>query len=355
MKNLYVCFLTLAAILLVGCSKLSVQPVSQEILGSLGSYFEIEGESFDIEDGKLAITLKRKKEGMPDPWEPDMTIGNGKGMCAPEFTLKALGSDGKVAATSKTNVTANQTELQQLLLTKVGETATITFEIDKDAKPVSFLLSSEYTAIPKTLTDFNGEGTISSYPVHMTIHIDDSGNITGAYYYKRKGRTALLYLKGKKDGDKFSMREYNRHGENTGNFEGTITESDLYANFVCRNGKMKTHLQPTKLTPIDFSTVDFNQFFEDFYSVGDTYSDYSDTGSSSWDDLLDEYEAYVNQYIKYYKKSQQGDMAALEEAMSLLEEARDLAERIEAASGELSTAQAQRLVRIQQKMANAIR
>ena len=70
MKNLHVCFLTLAAILLVGCSKLSVQPVSQEILGPLGSYFEIEGESFDIEDGKLAITLTRKKEGMPDPWAP---------------------------------------------------------------------------------------------------------------------------------------------------------------------------------------------------------------------------------------------------------------------------------------------
>ena len=41
--------------------------------------------------------------------------------------------------------------------------------------------------------------------------------------------------------------------------------------------------------------------------------------------------------------------------MSLLEEARDLAEKIEAASGELSTAQAQLLVRIQQKMVNAIR
>ena len=355
MKNLHICFLTLATILLVGCSKSSVQPVSQEILGPLGSYFEIEGESFDVEDGKLAITLKRKKEGMPDPWAPDMTIGKGKGMCAPEFTLKALGSDGKVVATSKTNVTANQTELQQLLLTKVGATATITFEIDKDAKPVSFLLSSEYTAIPKALTDFNGEGTISSYPIHMTIHIDDSGNITGAYYYKRKGSNSLLYLKGKKDGDKFSMREYNRHGENTGNFEGTVTESDLYANFVCKNGNMKAHLQPTKLAPIDFSTVDFNQFFEDFYSVGDTYSYDSNTGSTSWDDLLDQYENYVNQYIKYFKKYQQGDMAALEEAMSFLEEAKELAERIEAVRGDLSPAQAQRLVKIQQKMANAIK
>lgn len=35
--------------------------------------------------------------------------------------------------------------------------------------------------------------------------------------------------------------------------------------------------------------------------------------SSDWDKLLDEYEQYVDQYVKTYKKAMNGDMSAMAE------------------------------------------
>ena len=45
-----------------------------------------------------------------------------------------------------------------------------------------------------------------------------------------------------------------------------------------------------------------------------------------WDKILNEYEKYVDQYIKTYKKAMSGDMSALSEYVELAEKAQKLAE-----------------------------
>ena len=77
--------------------------------------------------------------------------------------------------------------------------------------------------------------------------------------------------------------------------------------------------------------------------------------STDWNKILDEYEEYVNQYIKTYKKALDGDFSAMTEYVKLLEKAQKLSEKIEKAKGEMSNAQLQRYLKITQKMADALK
>ncbi len=76
--------------------------------------------------------------------------------------------------------------------------------------------------------------------------------------------------------------------------------------------------------------------------------------SSAWDSVLDEYEDYVNQYIKLYKKAMEGDMSAMSEYAGMLEKAQSLFSKLENAQGEMTAAQISRMNSIQMKMVNAM-
>ena len=76
--------------------------------------------------------------------------------------------------------------------------------------------------------------------------------------------------------------------------------------------------------------------------------------STDWDKTLDEYEQYVNQYVKTYKKAMDGDMSAMTEYAKLMKKAQSLSDKLSKAKGEMSNAQLQRYLKITQKMTNAI-
>lgn len=75
--------------------------------------------------------------------------------------------------------------------------------------------------------------------------------------------------------------------------------------------------------------------------------------TAQWDEVLDEYEEFVDQYVKFFKKAQAGDMSALTEYMECLESAVSLQEKLEDAESDLSMAQVKRLNKIILKIANA--
>ena len=83
----------------------------------------------------------------------------------------------------------------------------------------------------------------------------------------------------------------------------------------------------------------------------------SNTNSSSknnWNQILDEYENYVDQYIELYKKAKRGDISAMNSYVSILEQSQYLSEKLENASGEMTNAQMKRYLNITQKMSNAM-
>ena len=76
--------------------------------------------------------------------------------------------------------------------------------------------------------------------------------------------------------------------------------------------------------------------------------------STDWNKLLDEYEQYVDQYIKTYKKAMNGDMTAMVEYAKLLKKAQNLSDKIEKAKGEISDSQLQRYIKIAKKLSKAL-
>jgi hypothetical protein len=77
--------------------------------------------------------------------------------------------------------------------------------------------------------------------------------------------------------------------------------------------------------------------------------------SKDWDKMLDDYEDYVDEYIKFYKKAIKGDQSAMSEYPALIEKATKLQTSMENAQkdNELSSNQIQRMMKIQTKMTNA--
>lgn len=77
-------------------------------------------------------------------------------------------------------------------------------------------------------------------------------------------------------------------------------------------------------------------------------------GKNNYDKMLDDYEAYVEQYIKFYKKAMKGDNSALTEYPSLMEKAAKFGEELEQAQGEMTPKQIKRMAEIQTKMIKGI-
>lgn len=74
-----------------------------------------------------------------------------------------------------------------------------------------------------------------------------------------------------------------------------------------------------------------------------------------WDKLLNEYEKYVDQYIKTYKKAMNGDTSAMSEYVKLAQKAQELSNKLEKAKGKMTDTQAKRYLKITEKMANALK
>lgn len=78
-----------------------------------------------------------------------------------------------------------------------------------------------------------------------------------------------------------------------------------------------------------------------------------ETASNNWDDVLDEYESFVDKYIKLLKKAQTGDMSAMTEYAECLEKAESLQSKLENAKSDLTSAQVSRLNKIISKLSKA--
>jgi hypothetical protein len=78
--------------------------------------------------------------------------------------------------------------------------------------------------------------------------------------------------------------------------------------------------------------------------------------SQNWDKMLDDYEDYVDSYIKLYRKAKNGDQTALSEYPELMEKANSLQQSMAQAQNDnqLSVQQITRLSAIQNKMVQAM-
>lgn len=217
----------------------------------------------------------------------------------------------------------------------------------------------EEQAAPKAETlDVTMSGAVGKYPIVMSMHVDEEGTLTGAYYYKKSGPGNCLYIIGKKKGDHVIINEFDANGTNTGSFDGYYHNGELKGTMEAKSGhyEFTTSVDDTA-TPAPFDRVDFGRFFmpsETYTNAGNTY-DGGAAGSGNIDELLDRYESFVNDCVRLSKRVQQGDLTALEEYGSVFDKAYALQEELENVEGNMTPAQAARLSKLAAKAANAAR
>ena len=79
----------------------------------------------------------------------------------------------------------------------------------------------------------------------------------------------------------------------------------------------------------------------------------SSSDSEDWDDMLESYEEYVDQYISYLKKASSGDMNALSEYPALMQKAQEFSDKMKNAQSNMSASQWSRYIKITNKMTKA--
>ncbi len=351
MRKLELALFALLLIAFSSCNK-GITPVTEKIDGPLGDYFEVVSKSYQAnEEGFVALELKRIKEGLPAPWQQGMAMGTDDNTFEPVFKAEFVDKDGNVFSTDETDISFNRSELTDLLKKPVGEIGSLAFGVDaKTAKQVK--LGSEFTVRQPTMINLSGS-IGKNLPICMSLLISSHGNVKGAYYYKKNGPKALLYLKGDLSGDDMPLMEYNKKGKHTGEYDGTFTGNRYRGEFEAFTGSTYDFdlTEDKDMEFIDFSDVDFDEFYETEFYVREVPTSLG----SNWDEILDRYERIVDDYVRLYKKSKSGDMSAAVEMASLASDYASLSDEIEDARGSMTTAQANRFANIQRRMLNAMR
>lgn len=91
-----------------------------------------------------------------------------------------------------------------------------------------------------------------------------------------------------------------------------------------------------------------------YNSVNDDSENITSETGENWDAMLNSYEKYVDQYIAYVRKVNNGDMSAMTEYTNFLERTTDLADKMEKAKGQLSSEQLKRYLNITNKFTAGI-
>lgn len=88
-------------------------------------------------------------------------------------------------------------------------------------------------------------------------------------------------------------------------------------------------------------------------SDSDDGNDFSSNNGTDWDEVLDSYEEYVDDYVKLVKRISNGDTSAMADVASFSQKAQSLSSKLSNGHGSMSSSQWSRYLQITQKMTNA--
>lgn len=125
----------LAAIGLMACGNKTVSPISSEINGPLGEYFEVVERDYKISDGYINIEFERAWDGGPEG-----ASSNSK----PTFKVELLDKDGDVIESSSTDVIFDKEQLENVFSLEVDQTSSIKFHFNKTKGAASIKISSSW-------------------------------------------------------------------------------------------------------------------------------------------------------------------------------------------------------------------
>lgn len=136
---------------------------------------------------------------------------------------------------------------------------------------------------------------------------------------------------------------------------------DGWVTFIFRSGDINQEDIITKWEQFSISSeigfVKNSTSSEDNYEedVEQDEQNIANSNNGEWDEMLNDYEDYVDEYIKFYKMAVEGELSAMSQYTALMQKATALQQSIVKAqnNNELNTTQIQRMMKIQIKMTNA--
>ncbi len=381
--------MALAAVALISCGKENkdavLTPETTNVRGDLKDYFTVVEKSYTVKYddqnivGKYMISIELQRTDVPFAFdtkgvEPVGTFGQGvRGNYG--IGIDIMDADGNIAISWSPTADGlsgvySSDDLENLFTLESGETGRVrwmTDELEKfENKNFTFKVSSCLTVKECSPKDFvddqDGEaywtGKIDGkYAVHMSLWWDGS-DLYGAYFYDKtaNGLKNYLTLTGEASGKHVVMTEQNSKGMITGYFDGNINGNVYQGDFIrAKDGKRMSFSLDYVSCENDGSFVapfEMERNISSSFSSS-SYDDDDDSGSADWDEILDEYERYMNQYVKLLKKAQNGDMSAAADMAELLEQCNELNKKLSSANDNMSVAQATRFQKIAAKMASA--
>ncbi|MBP5413068.1 MAG: hypothetical protein J6Y47_07430 [Bacteroidales bacterium] len=121
-----------------------------------------------------------------------------------------------------------------------------------------------------------------------------------------------------------------------------------------KTNKENEEIEISMDSSVDSDVNNDNDYYYDDNNDEDVDEEDSHSKSSTnWNQILDEYDSYVDKYVSLVKKANKGDVSAMNEYVDMLEKAQNLADKLEGADDEMSSAQIARYTRITKKMTQA--
>ena len=351
MKKTYLMMLAVITMCIAACGNGGkIKPASKKVNGPLGKYFEIVDREYKVDGETLSVEFMRIAEGGPS---------DASWTSCPTFTVELQDEDGNLISSNSTDVVLSEAQLESVFSLGVEETASISFKFDKTKGASKFKVSSKWdkgdesSDEPEEVYTQKGNdgahdmrGRVDKYPVTMHLDIDGT-QVKGSYYYDAQGSNSQLFLSGSCDDDMLDLNETNSEGMPTGHFMGYLRDGVFRGQFISYQGKsMNFAVTEGDVNDLTFDDSSSDDSYDDSY-IG------SSSESSDWDELLDSYEQYVDDYISLLKKAKSGDVSALSEYASVFDDANELSDKLQNAKSEMSASQLSRYNKITMKMAKA--
>lgn len=102
-----------------------------------------------------------------------------------------------------------------------------------------------------------------------------------------------------------------------------------------------------------YNSNDKTEYKDNDNDIKDIDLELDRTSENNFDELLSEFESYVDQYIKVLKKAKSGDLSAITEYPSLFEKAQSLQSSLTNSKDDMSPSQVKKLLKIQKKLIEA--
>lgn len=359
MKKVYLLAVLVFAFLIScggGNDQVTVKPEKTKISGPLKDYIEVEDGEYSISEkglssGKLMVKFKNRSKANDAIFNSSIdltiTILNEKGMPISGIETFRLESSSQEKLIS--------------LLNDDSDSEFLTFEslmgFDKDKYGKEVALFS----VSSTVKDFDSEEDMSEsdetyYPDQMNplaelsdnynLDQEELGMMTLQNYNKETLRIMRNWIFAR-HGYKFKSKDLQDYFGQFSWYEPKYSDVTKYLNSTEKEN-IETLKEAEKFAKENHGYSSSNDDDDD-----DSYSSKPkpSCSSSDWDALLDDYEEYIDAYIKLLKKAQNNDMSSMTEALKFQQSAVKLQERFEnAGEDDMTSKQLERYGKLMAKL-----